>query len=268
MPLKLIAKDATQPTGQVRPNLGFEAEYRRRLIAMVSAMQADVLKEVHRVYSENPPEVAQDESPAMAMRNLMASLNRKWQKRFNEGAVELGKWFAKGVTERSDVALKSILNRAGFTIDFKLTPALNDVVQATVGQNVALIKSIPQQHLNEVEGIVLRSVQAGRDLYTVSNELHKRYEVTTRRAAFIAKDQNNKATAQISRTRQMGAGIVENIWRHNPNNHPRTQTHVPFDGHKFPLATGHDFKDGLGFVWPGTAFGCHCTGSPVIPGLS
>ncbi|WP_257785984.1 hypothetical protein [Burkholderia ubonensis] len=39
--------------------------------------------------------------------------------------------------------------------------------------------------------------------------------MTKRRAAFIAHNQNSKATATITRVRQEGLGITEAIWLHS-----------------------------------------------------
>ena len=89
-----------------------------------------------------------------------------------------------------------------------MTPALRDIRQATIGQQVSLIKSIPSQYFTNIEGLVMRSVQTGRDLGQLTNDLQEQFGVTHRRAAFIARDQNNKATASMTRGRQneLGSG--------------------------------------------------------------
>ncbi|KYF05143.1 phage head morphogenesis protein, partial [Salmonella enterica subsp. enterica serovar Typhimurium] len=77
-----------------------------------------------------------------------------------------------------------------------------------ITENVNLIRSIPQQHLTQVETLVMQSVGRGRDLKTLTDELEKRYGITRRRAALIARDQNNKATSVMQSARQRSVGIT------------------------------------------------------------
>lgn len=110
----------------------------------------------------------------------------------------------------SDGEYQSSLKRTGFWVGFHLTREANDALQATIGENVRLIRSIAAEHLAEVHGMVMRSVQTGQDLGGLADELQERYALTRRRAAFIARDQNSKAT--VVRVRQEGLGITEAIW--------------------------------------------------------
>ena len=252
----------------IHPNAGLEAIYRKRLEAAVKAMHDDVAREIEKLYAAKPPEMAGDESPAMAMRGLMARLGRKWLGKFDTLSQELADYFAKSSLQRTDAALKSILRRGGFSVKFQMTREVNDILQATIGENVSLIKSIASQHFTEIEGLVMRSVTAGRDLKSLADGLQQRYKVTRHRAAFIARDQNNKATANINMARQTALGITEGVWRHSRGgNHPRPD-HVRFSGTKFSLKKGHDFGDGFGSVLPGQAINCRCTWSPIISALA
>ncbi|MDE2106747.1 MAG: phage head morphogenesis protein [Patescibacteria group bacterium] len=238
-------------------------------------------------YRAMPPELAQDappdaggfneprrpprrQSPAMAMRARMKELVRQWQAQFDAAAPDLAKHFTAGATKHSDAALKSALKRAGFSVEFKLTAAQNDVVQATVGQNVALIKSIASEHLSKVEGIVLRSVQAGRDLSSMTEALEHQYGITRRRAAFIARDQNNKATAAVQRVRQVDLGLTEAIWLHSGGGKEPRPTHVKagHDRQHFDVREGW-LDPAVGKrILPGELPGCRCVYRAVVPGFS
>src|SRR5258708_40187860 len=115
-----------------------------------------------------------------------------------------------------------IAKEAGITIEFSTTLAPRDLLQATIQAKVELSKSIPAQYLTQVQGSVMRSVQTGRDLGTLAKELQDHYGVTKRRSAFIARSQNNLATASMTRARQVELGITEAIWMHSGGGkHPR-----------------------------------------------
>lgn len=268
----------------IRPNEGIQADYRLRLATMIAQMHNSVIYWLQAAYRAKPPEMAMDASPASTLRKLLQELAGRWQKRFDDLAVDLAKHFAIAAHKRADGALKSILKKHGIAVRFNLSREVNDVLQATIGENVSLIKSISSQYFTQVEGAVMRSVTAGRDLASLVTMLGPKVDLarigmgqkpgesdksffarTWRRASFIALDQNNKATAMISRTRQTSLGITENVWLHSgAGKHPRPE-HVAFSGRRFKLSQGAYLEKK--WVWPGTEPGCRCVSKPVIPGL-
>ena len=263
------------PTGKaktlpgVRPNQGLEAAYRKKLDALIEEMQKSLVWWISAAYRAKPPAMAQDAvgSPAMVMRSVMRQLSRRWQKRFDALAPEMAEYFAKAAKNRADGAFAEILKSAGFTVKFKLTAEANDVLQATIGEQVGLIRSIASEHLSEVEGLVMRSVQTGMDLGSLAKALEERYGVTKRRAALISRDQNAKATASIVRVRQREVGITEAIWMHSgAGKHPR-RSHVAMSGKRYNIAEGWFDPDAKETCWPGTLISCHCWAKSVLPGF-
>ena len=237
------------PTGKplllspTRPNAGIEATYRRKLDRLVDEMHRSLVYWLRAGYRRNEPEavtlgqdappdasdgtpIVRQQSPARALTTIINRLTRQWQTRFDELAPELAEWFAKAAADRSDAALKASLRKAGFTVRFRMTRAANDAYQAVIAENVGLIKSIAAQHLTQVQGAVMRSVQAGRDLGTLATELETQYGVTKRRAALISRDQNNKATAVVTRVRQAELGIKEAVWLHSAGGKEPRPSHV------------------------------------------
>lgn len=263
-PDKKTAKAAALPA--IRPNLGLQAAYQERLDALIKAMQADIMRQVPAAYEENPPEMAQDALPARTMRALMQRLSLKWQHRFDAAAPELAEYFSLAVADRSTRQLKAILRKAGFSVNFKLTAEVRDIVQATIGENVSLIKSIPSEHFTQIEGDVMRSVAKGGDLAPLAQKLEHQYGVTNRRAALIARDQNRKATATISRARQLEAGLEEAIWLHSRGGKTPRKSHVAYSGKRYSIREGA-LIDGER-IWPGEKINCKCVPKPLLPGFS
>lgn len=255
----------------IHPNAGIEAEYRRRLDALIREMAASVEYWLTSTYRQNTPRIiAEDETPADALRRSMKDLSKRWLKRFDEMSTKLAEHFTQSVEKRSTAAMKKIMKDGGWTVFFQITPAMRDVIDATVHENVALIKSIPQQYLSQVEGIVMRGVQNGRDLGVVSKELQERLGVTRRRAALISRDQNNKATASLSRARQLELGLDEAVWVHSGGGREPRPTHLKAGREQtrykisegwYDTAVGHKIQ-------PGELINCKCVGRPVIKGFS
>jgi SPP1 gp7 family putative phage head morphogenesis protein len=250
----------------VKPNAGVEAWYRRQLDKQVREMQGSVVYWLTANYKASGAAVAMDASPAVLMRDAMRKLAKRWTKRFDDIAKKLADRFSNDAMKNSDVSLYNALETAGFTVEFKMTAPMNNALQATITENIGLIRSIPEKYFTEVEGLVMRSVARGRDLSFLTNELQKRYGITRRRAAFIARDQNNKATSVMQSARQQSLGITEGIWRHSHAGKEPRPSHVKADGEKFDLSKGM-YLDGK-WVMPGEEINCRCTWSPVIPGIN
>lgn len=251
-----------------RSNLGFEAEYKRRLVRLVEEMQTSLVYWLTAAYKQNEPEVlALDASPAKALQAVITRLRRRWLKNFDEASKNLAKFFASGAFSYSEWVLKKILRDAGFTVRFKLTAPMNDAYQAVAAENVGLIRSIAERHLTDVQGMVMRSVSQGRDLGTLSADLQAAYGVTKRRAALIARDQNNKATAVFTKTRQQQLGITRAKWRHSHGGKVPRRTHLANDGKVYDIAKGWYDPDVGEYIFPGQLINCRCTSQSVIPGL-
>lgn len=251
----------------IRPNAGLQAKYRKLLDKLVDEMQKSLVYWITCAYKANKPEIAQDASPAMTLAEVMRRLGRRWQRNFNKAAPEIAEYFTTQQKKRVDGTLKSLLDQSGFAVRFKLTKQMNDVLQATMQEQVGLIKSIAQKHLGEVEGLVMRSVTTGRDLGTLTKELRERYGVTKRRAALISRDQNNKATATITRVRQEDLGLYKARWRHSHAGKEPRPTHVANDGKVYDVRKGWYDPAIKKWIWPGTEINCRCTSELIIPGF-
>lgn len=268
-----MARQLTAPTKKpirlapIRPNLGLTIRYQSQIDAMIDAMNRDVVRSVRAQWRRRPPEMAEDISPAAALRALFRRLSRKWTDRFNEFAETIGGTFGRKAAAMTDHAMAAALKKAGFTVKFTMTAAANDVMQATIAEQVGLIKSIPAEYLVDVQGAVMRSVQVGRDLATLTAEIEQKYGISRRRAATIARDQNNKATASITRVRQQELGITQAIWRHSGGGRVPRPTHVANSGKPYDIAAGW-LDPAVGKrIWPGTEVNCRCVSMPIIPGL-
>jgi len=231
---------------------------------------------------------AQDDAPAVILRRIMRALARRWQARFNELAPDLAEYFATNVSKRVDGALTAILVKHGFAVRFQSTALSRDVLAATTGENVALIKSIPQRYFTDIETEVMRSAAAGRDLQTLTEYLGPKVRLdriglgrrpgesnkslaarTERRAELIARDQNNKATATRIRVRQHELGITEAIWVHSGGGREPRPDHVAWGAarKRYKISEGMWSEKEQQYIFPGELINCRCVSRSVIPGL-
>lgn len=258
----------------VHPNIGLELEYTRKLEALIEAMHKSIMWWVVQGYKANPPHtvMAEDDSSAVKLEKIIKRLTRYWQKHFNEAARKMAKYFAQTTTQRADNTLEQILKASGFAIQFKVSPAANDVLQSTIRANVALITNMTQRHLKEIEGMVMRSVQTGRDIGTLTKDLEATYDMSKKRARLIARDQNNKATAAIVRVRQNEIGIKQAKWLHSHAGKTPRPTHLANNGNLYDVKKGWFDPDANGkgkgaWIYPGELINCRCVSRSIIPEL-
>lgn len=253
----------------VHANRGVEAAYRKALKAMIGEMRRSVEYWLTAAYRKAPPRVAalveqaQDASPARRIQGIMADLAEQWVKRFDDAAPKLAEAYLKRSFKATDSAFRQALKDAGWSVEFTMTPEVRDIFQASLAENVGLIRSIPEQYLGQVEGEVMRSYAAGRDLESLVNALKALYPIADRRAELIARDQSNKANAVVARARQLELGITEAIWMHSHGGKEPRPGHVKADGKRYKIAEGC-LIDGE-YIQPGEEINCRCTSRPVLP---
>ena len=181
----------------------------------------------------------------------------------------LAKAWAEGISRQSAVGLGQSLKDVSGGVTLKtdvISGAVADVVKASIKQNVALIKSIPREYFLEIEGEVMRSIQTGRGMADLQPFLEKRYGITKRRAALIARDQTSKATAAINRARMQGLGVKKFKWLHSMGGkEPRPLHKNVLNGNVFsfddpPVIDERTGERGL----PGVLINCRCRMLPVI----
>lgn len=208
-------------------------------------------------------------TPAQNLQEALDGLGAQWAARLDATAPKLARWFATRVELRSSEGLQKILRDGGYSVKFQMTPTMRDVFNATVNENVGLIRSIGTQYHEQVQGMVMRSVIAGRDLATLTNDLQDRYGITRRRAALIALDQNNKATGSMIAVRQVEQGL-QAVWLHSTAGKEPRKTHLANSGNVYDPAKGWFDPDPRvrRFIRPGELINCRCVSKTVVKGFS
>jgi len=261
----MLMRPSPKVARAVRPNEGLRLLYRRSILRYVRNMAASVEYWLKAQWREDPPRLAQDETPAEKMQREINELRKRWQAMFDEMAPKVAESFVKNQFRGTDAAMRMALRDAGWSVEFTMTPAMRDAFEASLAENVGLIKSIPSQYLQEIEGIVMRNYAAGRDLKSMAAEIRTRYHVAANRAVLISRDQSNKANAVVQRARQQELGITEAIWMHSHGGKTPRPTHVAMNGKRYQVSKGMYDTAVNKWVFPGEEINCRCTGRSVLP---
>lgn len=251
----------------VFPNKGLEIKYRKAMQQLIAEMQGSIEYWIKAAYRDEPPRmaslVAADADPSKKMQKRLNILSSRWVEKFEAAAPSIAEKYLRGQFKASDSAVSAALKEAGWSVEFTMTPVVRDAFEASLFENVSLIKSIPEQYFKQVEGVVMRSYTAGRDLETMVKELRDLYPKAKDRAELIARDQSNKANAVVNRARQMELGLTKAIWMHShAGKHPRP-SHVAANGKEYEIAKGCLIDNE--YIQPGELIGCRCASRPVLP---
>ena len=149
-------------------------------------------------------------------------------------------------------------NKFGMSFDlFRSEPWLNPLMNNWVAENTRLIKSIPEQYLGNVEGMIRRAVQSGLSSKELAKQIEQTGLVTKNRAKLIAQDQIAKADAALTEYRQKDLGIDSYIWQTSEDSRVRPE-HAAMNGKVIqwnkPPSIGH----------PGFEPRCRCRAKPVF----
>lgn len=133
-----------------------------------------------------------------------------------------------------------------------------ELLKKWIEDNVALIKTIPQDTLGEMREVILDGYRNGRLTKDIAKEIQHIYGVEKRHAQFIARDQTAKLNAQISRKQQEDAGVKEYVWSTSGDSRVR-DSHRALNNKRFrwndpPVV---DIKTGRR-CHPGEDYQCRC----------
>ncbi len=155
-------------------------------------MIADTEHELRKLFKTEHAEeyFAQDASISSQARILTNALIKKYTDLFASLSKPMAERFAEESDKSSDVAVKSSIRQLSdeLTLSTKTITSgpLDDILNATITENVGLIKSIPAQYLNGVQGAVMRSITTGNGMQDLVPYLQKHKGITLRRARMIA----------------------------------------------------------------------------------
>jgi uncharacterized protein with gpF-like domain len=253
----------------IHPSAAVHDWYYAELYAHVAQMHEELVRGVLSVYGAlEPQEFAVDaptRNPSLLLRAALRKWGGLWVSKFDKLSLDLGKRFAKKSFGITQTQMRAAFKDAGFTVKFQPTPATAAAFQATVAEQVNLIKSIPAEYLKAVETKVWNSVMHGQDMHALSRDLRETYGITRDRAALIARDQTNKAKATIERARRQELGITHAIWQHSAGGKTPRATHVAMSGKAYLIAQGSwDSAEGA-YVLPGQLINCRCSSKAIIP---
>lgn len=261
-----LPKTKKQTLPEIRVNIGIIRSYHKQLNTLIREMRADVNDTlVTQFKAEAKREKLAMDGISDWVGHVLDMMISKWQKKLNLLPIKIAEIFVNRTAKNYDTQMNKHLRDAGFTVKLQLSPFQQEALQASIKENVTLIRSINSKYFDDVQTSVWQCIQGGYDLGALSKDLEKTYGITKRRAAFIARDQGAKAHAVIERARRQELGITKAIWLHSHAGKVPRPSHLKADGQEFEIAKGM-YLDGK-WVLPGQEPNCRCGSRAIIDGL-
>lgn len=154
---------------------------------------------------------------------------------------------------------RAMRNHLGVNVG-PMLPDTEPVMKTFLQTNVDLIKTIPRRHHAALlRDLTKLATDKAFDQEAVEAVLSKSYRSSGYNLRRLTRDQTQKLTAQLDRTRQQAVGITQYRWLTVGDERVRP-THAANNGKIFswdtpPPGTGH----------PGDDIQCRCHAQPVIP---
>ena len=185
--------------------------YNAELQRMVRRIKKDIDQSIKPQVKDLEFEYTAD-SWADVIEVSLAALRQRWSSEiFNRFAERLASKFVQAVNVQNQQQFQNQYKSFGVNI-YAGNQAVSDYLDATVKDNVRLIKSIPDQYLTQVESIVLGNMRAGMRPSAINKQLQDQFGVTERRARVISRDQTSKASNGLAKKRMESSGFQYFAW--------------------------------------------------------
>ena len=196
------------------------------------------------------------------------------EREFNAAADAAVEAWAGNVSTQTKRRIENTLKRAlgADTATILEGTATREALDLAMAENVALIRTIPQEHFTRVSRSILAAYRGETFAEgSLTNRLAKIGNITKRRAQFIARDQTSDLVSDLNQIRQQEVGIEGYLWRNSqdirvvgrpggtyPTGNRRHMDHWTREGKFYrwddPPSDGH----------PGKPINCRCFAEPVI----
>lgn len=237
------------------------------MISLIERMARDYRRVIKR--TQKAVGYTQDASISSQMRIELNALSEKWSKEFVQASqVHVPKFFESVSKDSKRRLIDSLGAMAGVSISVPDMPAsLQDIVKASITENVGLVRSVGNQFRERVEGAVMRSIsQGGGGTHDVFKYLTKVEGMATKRAKLIATDQNRKATTAFNTERMKSTNIRKWEWVHSGGGAEPRALHKKLNRQVFsfddppPIIDERTGERG----YPGQLIHCRCIMRPVF----
>jgi len=225
-------------------NAGFKAYYIKKVQSIIDPLMEYVEKSVIKFFNSDVSEdffesqsIAMDEAISSQSRIFMNKLMNRVMPWLDKKSILFSTKMVKEAEKLSKSSLHSSLKKLTGAVTIKtsnISQNLKQIMKANVEENAALIKTIGENYLTNVEKAVYRSITTGKGLKDLVPEiqgfLKDQYKMHHNKAKNVALDQTRKVFTSINIQRMKEIGQKKFEWVHSGGGqHPR-EDHIAMNG--------------------------------------
>lgn len=132
-----------------------------------------------------------------------------------------------------------------------------NIIQSGIAENVGLIKSIPKQFHEQIQGMVNRNVAVGGNAQKLVAELSQISDRSSKRIKLIANDQIAKATALLDQQKAIELGFTKGKWQKSIAGKTHRKTHAEANNKEFDIKKGCLIEGE--YIMPRWKINCKCS---------
>lgn len=210
-----------------------------------------------------------DDADALRARSLIERARKALRFAIDDRALDsLARRMARATTafQREQIGRQV---KAALGVDIVMRdPRVQGLIEHFVGESAALIRSLGERSMHDVERIVGRAFSVGVRAEDAAAQIADRYGVHERHARLIARDQIGTLNGQVNAARQRELGIRKFVWRTMRDERVRHE-HTRLERLSDPAKGGTPFSyddlppEGV----PGSPIMCRCYAEPWFDDL-
>lgn len=224
------------------------------LPALTASADADRLRRIDGVFRTDVGETRR-------IREMIERARIALSQRFSSEDLEnLAEQFASETNTLNRRALADQM-KSRLGIDVLLSDqSVRQLTDAFVGQNVSLIRSLPERALSEIETSVIRGVRRGTPHREIAKGISERVGVSERRARVIARNEVSSLMGQLTAERHQDLGLETFIWRTVNDERVRPE-------HRQRNGKVYRYSEPPNGELPGEPVNCRCFAEPTFDEL-
>lgn len=225
----------------------------------------DKLIEPTKIIQENPFET-EFPQPTVEKKQTVKELERQVREEFEQPTHKQSlpkSMFKQPLPEPGFFEVIPERNEPYFKNPFIIIPNMKErnaevnIIQSGIAENVGLIKSIPKQFHEQIQGMVNRNVAVGGDAQKLVAELSQISDKSFKRIKLIANDQIAKATALLDQQKAIELGFTKAIWKKSIAGKTHRPDHAAANNREFDIKKGCLIEGE--YIMPRWKINCKCS---------
>lgn len=215
-----------------------EVNYRNKILELVKFIQKEIkiklISQLPALYSQNT--IIRKDDFIDDIENIINSIKSSAEYKtlttirdLSEVANTLSKFTLSQIAKSLSGKIEVTAQPVGVDIFTSLGNSdLQLIIKSWTYTNTRLIKSIPENLLNDVELIVQTGFRAGTSIREISKQIKDKFGVSENRANLIARDQIAKLNSNITKNEYHNLGLNDYVWNTSGDERVRA-SHLPLN---------------------------------------